>query len=276
MDFASNTHGTTQPLGSLLYTNEKKTGQRGVIQRFCAYAGFTMAAAIFLMGLFLHQPGNWNFVYIGSVILALSIWNYISYRSAQGSYLRVYEKGIEIQQKANVHRFEYQNLKAMAFSSVKKFVNGAYVGHEYNIVFRIKNGDQETSLRWSSIDNDSQEGLDALRQRLSLLLAHKMVEELEATGSIDWVEGVTIQDRKITFRPTTLLGKSKQWQELLFSDIARAEFDELGSLAIYRKGERKPTISIATDQLNFHPGYLLFRNSLKTCGTRTTEGSAVH
>jgi hypothetical protein len=258
MDSAPTRPDQSHQLGSLLSTNPKKTGQCGSALWFISYAGFALAFMSFLSEMVYHQQLQWDGCYFGIFMLTLSIWNFMTVRSSKDCYLRVFEEGIEIQQRTKVQRFRFSMLESMAFNSVRKFVNGAYVGHEYQMAFVVRDEDRTKTLKWSSIDNDPQVGLEELRQQVSLLLANKLNEKLESTGVVEWGDRVSIQKEAILFKPFALWTNSLQPQSLLFRDIERCEHDELGRLLIYRSGDRNPALIILNSEPNFYPGHILF------------------
>lgn len=235
-------------------------GQAGTLFRALFYL-YLIIIPVLLVAV-VRTGGDWSV----SLFLVLSVLSSVLFywvlRDARGRQLRVFREGLEFVRSSSSTRVHFNDIDVFSFHAVRNYVNGAYTGLCYTLTFQLKGQEGRKPIVWSSTDNEPQEELDALKDRLASAMAKRKMEILSASGSVQWMKGITMHWDKLSYESGTFWTKTKQKEELRFDEIERVEIQN-ANCCIFRRGEKSPALAYPCGNPNFYPGFLLLSVLLK-------------
>lgn len=251
---------TSGDLGFHVCSIQLRMGQAGTLFRvlFSIYLLIipVLLAVVFMTG------GDWNAIlFLAFSVLSSCLFFWIL-RDAKGRQLHVFRDGLEFVRGSSSTRVHFNDIDVFSFHAVRNYVNGAYAGLCYTLTFQLKGQEGRKPIVWSSTDNEPQEELEALKDRVASVMAMRKMEVLSASGSVELMKGITMDWDKLSYESGAFWSKPKRKEELRFDEIERVEIQN-ASCCIFRRDEKSPVLVYPCSNPNFYPGFLLLSTFMK-------------
>lgn len=234
----------TGSLGRLLF-KKKSSGKRMIVLAMVVGALICVAS----VGLILIDPFGLIFPFpLGLLFIGWAVY-------ASKSAFECYEKGLVKKSPFGQTTLLYSAMDRMHYAATRQYVNGGYQGTSIQIRFFPEGGGKSIGL--SVNVNGSEEDLEFLRDQVSQIIAGRLYERLSREAEVHWTPSVRLSKDGVHFFRAKLLGQGPP----AFADFSQNlsySFNE-GYFHLFTPGDEKSVLSIACSEVNFFPGFVLFR-----------------
>jgi hypothetical protein len=167
-------------------------------------------------------------------------------------YFRCHERGVSHRSFGQEKRLFYDQVASFTYSATRMYVNGAYVGTSLTMKFETDDPKALPPIKYNANVKNVDEDLDELRERISAVVAQRLLRRYAETGSFVWTKSLEVTGDGIRYRPGKLLGKG-EWQVLPFDRYLGVNVQE-GVFHLFSQDAEKSVYHCGISEPNFFPG----------------------
>jgi hypothetical protein len=179
---------------------------------------------------------------------------------AQAVEFRVCEHGVRRKWLFRVQQIRYADVESFIYSAVRQYVKGTYAGTHFSLTFASVEGSKWKKLTYSKTLRNVDAELDHLRDRVSELIANRMMEQYAARRAVVWTDGLRFLPEGLEYRAAGILGR-KAPVLIPYSQIYGYDADA-GVFNLWVHDKKKPVAKENMNKANFFPGYHLLARVL--------------
>jgi len=167
-------------------------------------------------------------------------------------YFRCHERGVSQRRGRKERRLLYTQVATFTYSATRMYVNGIYAGTSLVMKFDTEDPKALPPIKFSASIMNVDQGLDELRDRISAVVAQRLLRTYADTGSVTWTKSLEIGPEGVRYRKPKLIGKG-DWTDLPFSTCRGVSFEQ-GTFHLFAADVEKPVFGCPVSEPNLFPG----------------------
>lgn len=172
------------------------------------------------------------------------------------SYFRCHERGVSQHGLRKARRLLYSEVASFTYSATRMYVNGVYAGTTLAMKFGTDDPKVLPPIKFSASVSKVDEDLDELRDRISAVVAQRLLRQHEETGAFSWTKALEVTKDAIRYRKGKFIGLG-DWVELPFDRYLNITIDQ-GVFHLFSKDAEKSVFDCPISEPNFFPGLHAF------------------
>jgi hypothetical protein len=181
------------------------------------------------------------------------------------AHIRVYEQGVTKRSLFGNQMLRFSEVASFQYFAVQHYVNGACTGTKVHLTFTA--GPGAKSIHYTHTHDDasgSDSELDLLRERVSGMIAARMLERLKRGEEVSWGPDARFTKGGLVVQTPKLFGKGEP-RLVPYNAELRLSMDQ-GTCRLFIGNETGAAMSLQGSTDNFHPG-LKVLEALHSSGT---------
>ena len=169
-------------------------------------------------------------------------------------YFRCHECGVSRRFAGAETRLLYTQVAVFTYSATRMYYNGAYTGTALLMHFQTDDPKALPPIRFTTTVRNVDEDLDELRERISAVVAQRLLQQYAEKGSFAWTKALEVTTEGIRYRVGKLLGKG-EWTLLPYENYHGISIQE-GYFHLFAKDADKSVFQCGVAEPNFFPGLI--------------------
>jgi hypothetical protein len=164
-------------------------------------------------------------------------------------------------------RLRYEDVGVFTYNAVRNFYNGGYTGTAFRLAFEPMPERGGSSIVYGVQIHGVDAELEGLREHISGVIGHHMVQRLAMGQTVPWTKGLTLKPAELEYTPSGFFGM-KDPVAVPYTDIAGININE-GVFFAWVGDEDEPSIQEQMSAPNFFPGLAVLQ---EVCGAAQGGG----